>query len=139
MAATDPQMKLRLPHGLKDRVQTAAEANSRSMNAEIVARLEQSFLATPGDQAVEDQVAENEKRIQILENAFLDLAELLSAPKGDQAELFDRPEYRVDPLAASAVREGKRYLEIRQNLKDRPDETDREAEEVARRKRDPNE
>ncbi len=40
---TDPQIKLRIPSGLKERVQAAAAANNRSMNSEIVARLEQSF------------------------------------------------------------------------------------------------
>lgn len=40
-----PQDKyvLRLPDGMRDRIKAAAEANSRSMNAEMVARLEQSF------------------------------------------------------------------------------------------------
>lgn len=34
---------LRLPDGMRDRIKAAAEANNRSMNAEIVARLESSF------------------------------------------------------------------------------------------------
>lgn len=34
---------LRLPDGMRDRIRDAAEANSRSMNAEIVARLEASL------------------------------------------------------------------------------------------------
>lgn len=34
---------LRLPDGMRDRIKAAAEANSRSMNAEIVARLGASF------------------------------------------------------------------------------------------------
>ena len=35
---------VRMPADLKARVQAAAEKNNRSMNAEIVARLENSFL-----------------------------------------------------------------------------------------------
>lgn len=34
---------LRLPDGMRDRIRDSAEANSRSMNAEIVARLEASL------------------------------------------------------------------------------------------------
>lgn len=40
---TDPQFKLRLPLELKERIEKAAVTNNRSMNAEIVDRLEQSF------------------------------------------------------------------------------------------------
>lgn len=42
---TDPQYKLRLPAELKERIERAALENKRSMNAEIVARLEASFEA----------------------------------------------------------------------------------------------
>lgn len=38
-----------MPDGLRDRIADAAKANNRSMNAEIVARLEQSFLDTDFD------------------------------------------------------------------------------------------
>lgn len=34
---------IRLPDGMRDRIKAAAEANNRSMNAEIVARLERSL------------------------------------------------------------------------------------------------
>lgn len=37
---------LRLPDGMRDRIAEAANANNRSMNSEIVARLEASFSAT---------------------------------------------------------------------------------------------
>lgn len=36
---------LRLPDGMRDRIKTAAEANNRSMNAEIVATLEEKYPA----------------------------------------------------------------------------------------------
>jgi len=36
---------LRLPDGMRERLKDAAKENNRSMNAEIVARLEQSFLS----------------------------------------------------------------------------------------------
>jgi hypothetical protein len=43
MSREDPPMRIRLPVDLKRRVQDAAEDNKRSMNAEIVSRLEASF------------------------------------------------------------------------------------------------
>lgn len=43
MARIDPQMKLRLPADLKAWVEDAAKKSNRSLNAEIVHRLEQSF------------------------------------------------------------------------------------------------
>lgn len=46
-----PQMKLRLPPELKEQVESVAKENGRSMNAEIVHRLESSFL---------NQIAPNE-------------------------------------------------------------------------------
>lgn len=43
MAREDAQMKLRLPEGLKDRVQQAADHGNQSMNALIVSVLELAF------------------------------------------------------------------------------------------------
>ena len=43
MARTDPQVNLRMPAELKDRLDEAAELNKRSLTAETVARLEASF------------------------------------------------------------------------------------------------
>jgi hypothetical protein len=40
---------LRLPDGVRDRIAGEAEKNKRSMNAEIVARLEKSFAASSLD------------------------------------------------------------------------------------------
>jgi len=54
---TDPQYKLRLPADLKEKIKKASEENHRSMNAEIVARLEESFgeaLVLDGDAAPSD-------------------------------------------------------------------------------------
>jgi predicted DNA-binding protein len=43
MAADDPMMRVRLPPALKERIAEASKASGRSMNAEIVQRLEYSF------------------------------------------------------------------------------------------------
>ena len=43
MARTDPQVNLRIPAELKEQIDAAAEQNKRSMNAEVVARLQRSL------------------------------------------------------------------------------------------------
>jgi hypothetical protein len=43
MTREDPQMKLRLPPELKDRLSEAAASDNRSLNAEVVSRLQESF------------------------------------------------------------------------------------------------
>ena len=46
MSREDPQMKIRLPADLKNSVEAAAKARGRTMNAEVVARLQASFQST---------------------------------------------------------------------------------------------
>lgn len=41
------QFNLRMPHGMRDRIKAAADMNNRSMNAEIVAALEEKYPAAP--------------------------------------------------------------------------------------------
>lgn len=43
MAREDPQVHLRIPLGLKDKLEDRARANGRSLNAEIFAMLERAF------------------------------------------------------------------------------------------------
>lgn len=44
---------VRLPTGLRDRIRLAAETNHRSMNAEVVALLEENYPAPTPDQVTE--------------------------------------------------------------------------------------
>jgi Arc-like DNA binding domain len=63
-----PPFGLRLPRSLKEKVDAAAQANSRSMNAEITARLEQSFVEVIGS---EDALARGlEARLRVIEDAL---------------------------------------------------------------------
>lgn len=48
---------IRAPDGLRDRLKDAASASGRSMNAEIVARLETSFATRIGDERAEEVIA----------------------------------------------------------------------------------
>lgn len=43
MSRVDPQFKLRMPPALRAQVEQAATASRRSLNAEIVVRLESTF------------------------------------------------------------------------------------------------
>lgn len=68
MTSEDIQTNLRLPSDLKTRLKHAADASNRSMNAEVVARLEDSFnagSALPIDEHTLDLFAE--KVGQVLE------------------------------------------------------------------------
>lgn len=61
MAQDTPSRKLdqyivRFPDGLRDQIKEAADANKRSMNAEIVARLEQSFAPASRLPVITDRV-----------------------------------------------------------------------------------
>jgi plasmid stability protein len=47
------QFIVRLPDGMRERIRVAAEANSRSMNAEIVATLEEKYPAPSTDASFE--------------------------------------------------------------------------------------
>ena len=66
---------VRLPDGMRDRIKSAAATNNRSMNAEIVAALEQAY-PDPQQLAEElsfideiDRIQEQLKRIQIAQMA----------------------------------------------------------------------
>lgn len=55
MSRTDPQFKLRMPPALRARVEQTAKQANRSLNAEIVTRLQASFAqATPEVSANEE-------------------------------------------------------------------------------------
>lgn len=43
MSREDPQMKIRLPAEMKEQLEKAATENKRSMNAEVLSRLKDSF------------------------------------------------------------------------------------------------
>lgn len=45
MSREDPQLRIRLPVELKEKIEESAKSNGRSMNAEIVQRLESSILS----------------------------------------------------------------------------------------------
>ena len=62
MARTDPQFNVRMPADLKEKIEDAAKKNGRSMNAEIVYRLQQSiedgYVNTGGIQQMEFRIVD---------------------------------------------------------------------------------
>lgn len=73
-SAKQDQFVVRLPDGMRDQIKYAAELNNRSMNAEIVARIEQSF--DPRSIKVFDARSIYEAR-----RAVKDIAEMVRSPE----------------------------------------------------------
>lgn len=73
MSREDPQLRIRLPVELKEKIEDSAKANNRSMNAEIVQRLDGSFLAEVSD----DEVISAEEAIQIVSKARDELSAII--------------------------------------------------------------
>ncbi|TBN52959.1 Arc family DNA-binding protein [Paracoccus sediminis] len=48
-AREQAQVNIRMPDDLRDRIKAAADANNRSMNAEIVASLDEAYPAGPSE------------------------------------------------------------------------------------------
>lgn len=73
MSREDPQLRIRLPIELKEKIEDAAKSNNRSMNAEIVQRLDNSFLS----ELREDEVISAQDAIQLVEKARDELSEII--------------------------------------------------------------
>lgn len=65
MSREDPQLRIRLPIELKEKIEVTAKENGRSMNAEIVQRLDSSFLGEIND----DDLISAKDAIKIANNA----------------------------------------------------------------------
>ncbi len=63
------RITLRIPKELHASLAERADATSKSLNAEIVARLDESFLAQHPPEVLEERLAAAEQRAQILEQA----------------------------------------------------------------------
>lgn len=75
---TSDKYVVRFPDGMRDRLKEAAHENGRSMNAEIIARIQQSFEPHAGDEALRRQLEENTASLHRLENSTLLVHEVLS-------------------------------------------------------------
>ncbi|MCH4246474.1 MAG: Arc family DNA-binding protein [Acinetobacter populi] len=80
MSREDPQLKVRLPQELKDKITESASSLGRSINADVVARLEQSFKPASRiyQDLIEDTVTISDQIINSqLNHEIQDLRELL--------------------------------------------------------------
>ncbi|HHG9067071.1 TPA: Arc family DNA-binding protein [Citrobacter freundii] len=73
MSREDPQLRIRLPIELKVKIEESAKSNNRSMNAEIVQRLDASFLS----EIQEDEVISAQEAIQIVSKAREELSGII--------------------------------------------------------------
>lgn len=79
MSREDPQLKIRLPLELKEKITQSATDHGRSINSEVVARLEESFKHDAGS------IADYEKTVQkMLFNVMANLHK-----EGVQIEVID--------------------------------------------------
>jgi hypothetical protein len=73
------QLKLRFPEKLRQRIESAADRNQRSLNAEIVQRLEHSFQR-------DDQAAQALKLAEAAATAAIDKLVIVSGGKAVQLQ-----------------------------------------------------
>ena len=77
---TQDRFIVRFPDGMRDRIAEEAKANNRSMNAEIVARLERSFTA---EKEVEQTAFESGFEASMLREEVARLTKLLESQKAE--------------------------------------------------------
>ena len=83
MAVNDPHFKIRLPVDLKTRLEAAAVDNARSVTAEIVHRLQESFeverLLPEGLDAVEARAQEQTESLARMSAQLDEISRLIAA------------------------------------------------------------
>jgi SMC interacting uncharacterized protein involved in chromosome segregation len=67
MAKEDPYFRLRVPETLKSRIEKSAAENNRSMTAEIISRLDKSFVYEVATNEVEKILEEHRQRLKRIE------------------------------------------------------------------------
>lgn len=105
MSREDAQMKLRLPAALRDMIVASADASKRSLNAEIIDRLEKSFDESGG--VSKDWVTSLLRRS--VEAATEEILKNQSAARGEPSppvkRLMDRLELRLPGARPEVIRE----------------------------------
>lgn len=94
---TDPQYKVRMPEELHARLKAEAEANKRSMNAEIVARLEFSLSRA---ERVRETVYHGDQPLEIADDIVDDMLVLLERARARHNEKYgETPPEKRRPVA----------------------------------------
>lgn len=101
------QFPLRLPDGLRDRIKAEADKNGRSMNAEIVARLEdfptiqKTLIATTRERA---QLADDKERLEGEMDRLEDLRKRFFDKEGNLEPVLAVPQHLLDRIKLEAER-----------------------------------
>lgn len=104
MSRQDPQFKLRMTEELRDQIAEAAKASNRSMNAEIIARLDASFEPAASKAAAGSEV-------DVLHTILLSTNGLLHVSAHYLKELLERlPAGQEDELFLSHIRNFAEHL-----------------------------
>lgn len=112
MARDDPQMKLRLPEEMRDRLKAAADTRGRSMNAEIIHRLE-SYDAMERD--IDTLHAALEDREQRLFDDRAKLRDLVTADPS-LASVLEEQQREIDRLRLALVDSQYQLAQTREKL-----------------------
>lgn len=78
---TDPQFKLRFTPELRDQIEAAAKANTRTMNSEIIARLEESFTFPQTEYRLRAEIAEMNQVTEGLHQEILEFQDQIKRQK----------------------------------------------------------
>ena len=89
---------LRFPEGMRERIRVAAEKSGRSMNAEIVARLDESFRSVEMLERVSDMSAELDRKLEGVRKEM----QLMEKAKDEAADFIEH----IQALKAEAEKEG---------------------------------
>lgn len=86
------QYMLRMPDGMRDRIKAAAEANNRSMNAEIVATLEDAYPAPFQYDDINHHLSDTIERADLLRREILQCQDAIEKAKDikELSALFER-------------------------------------------------
>ncbi len=84
------QYMVRFPNGMRDKIKEAAEANGRSMNAEIITRLQKTldwdghFEARDAGGSLPAEIATLSKELKKLRNDLLQITDVRVLPDGSR-------------------------------------------------------
>ena len=92
---------VRMPDGMRDRLKEVAKANNRTLNAEIVARLERSFTA---DKEVEQIAFESGFETSMLREDVARLTALLQKANESKANQSQNTDEIADKVAARLLK-----------------------------------
>lgn len=88
------QYQLRFPPGLRERIKAEADANNRSMNAEIIARLEESLSGR--FESLDSEYQTNTRRLASMERSLSRLLKQVSDLRDRTEQIASDPE-RMPP------------------------------------------